>query len=116
MFCVHLPVAKERAAIFNVHLSKLKGKKCYREMDAKVLNELAKKTEGYCGADIEAVVKDAVEVCFGQSLSLTKEALLQSITDTIPISMYCKDEIEQLKVLLSNSTFRNALNGKVGSE
>lgn len=116
VFCVHLPVAKERAAIFNVHLCKLKGKKCYRKMDAMVLDELAKKTEGYCGADIEAVVKDAVEVCFDKSQSLTKEVLLQSIADTIPISKYCRDEIGQLKELLSNSTFRNALNGKIGSE
>lgn len=116
VYCVHLPVAKERKAIFSVHLDKLKGKRCYQEMNSSTLEELAARTEGYCGADIEAIVKDAVECCFEKDQILTQKVLLDSVDKTIPISDYCKDEIDQLKETLGKSTFRNALTGIIGSE
>ena len=113
VFCVHLPVKTEREAIFRVHLGKLTGKKCYKGVDDLALSELADKTDGYCGADIEAVVKDAVEVCFDNLTVLTKEVLSKCVDDTISISRYCQDEIKQLQELLEKSTFRNALDGKI---
>ena len=62
------------------------------------------------------IVKDAVECCFEKDQILTQKVLLDSVDKTIPISDYCKDEIDQLKETLGKSTFRNALTGKIGSE
>ena len=58
-FRLDLPNAKERKEIFELHLKN-------RKQDISKLDiiSLANSTEGYSGADIEAVVKYAIEKCF----------------------------------------------------
>ena len=59
IFYVDFPNADERAAILSVHLQKRK------KDDSKIqVGELAKATEGFSGADLEALVKDAIEEAF----------------------------------------------------
>lgn len=59
VFFVDFPTEEERAKIFEIHLEK-RGK-LHEDLD---LEKLARETEGYCGADIEEIVKVAVERAF----------------------------------------------------
>ena len=59
IFYIDLPNEKERAAILKVHLKK--RNKYTSPIDAE---GLAKKTDGFSGADLESVVKDAIEQAF----------------------------------------------------
>ena len=59
VFFIDFPNEEERERIFEIHLEK-RGK-LTDDID---INKLAKQTEGYCGADIEEVVKNAVENIF----------------------------------------------------
>ena len=56
VFFIDFPNEEERERIFEIHLEK-RGKMS----DDIDLKELAEETEGYCGADIEEIVKNAVE-------------------------------------------------------
>lgn len=59
IFCVGLPEKQERAEILDVHLRK-RGKR----LDLDEVEKLAESTDGFSGADIEAVVNDAAEQAF----------------------------------------------------
>ena len=63
LFYVDCPNKAERIKIFNIHLKK--RKKWNKNID---VEELAKETENFSGADIETIVKNAVEVEFLRGL------------------------------------------------
>ena len=67
------------------------------------------KTEGYCGADIEGVVREAVEAAFvaGKD-ALSTEDLLSAINSTNPISETMKDQIEKMDAQYKEKKFTNA--------
>lgn len=91
LFYVDLPNYEERRKIIEIHLKK-RGK-YNSSID---IRSIASETEGYNGADLEAIVKDAVETCFIESiqdkqhdcelttndLKVAKESI-KSITDTL---------------------------------
>lgn len=93
LFFVDLPNDEERRKIIDIHLKK--RKKWNREIDSIAL---IKKTKGFNGADIEAVVKDTIETAFinGKS-TITTEDLLKSVEDTKSISNTLKDKIQLIK-------------------
>ena len=77
IFYVDFPLDTERKEIFKLHLEKRK-----RLNDQINLDDLVNKTEHYSGADIEAVVKEAIESCFVSAdppKSLKTEHLLKAI-------------------------------------
>ena len=80
IFYVDLPDEKERAAILDVHLRK-------RAQDTARIDarELASRTKGFSGADLECVVKDAIEEAFLNDKSgMSTEFLLRSIQGNTP--------------------------------
>ena len=91
IFSVELPKEAERAAILKVHLEKRK------KYDAGIdIEELAHETEGFSGADLEGVVKDAVERTFVEGrVALTTERLLCSVKNTVPLAVTMKDKIDE---------------------
>lgn len=93
LFFVDLPNDEERRKIIDIHLKK--RKKWSRSIDTIAL---IKKTQGFNGADIEAVVKDTIETAFinGKS-TITTEDLLKSVEDTKSISNTLKDKIQLIK-------------------
>lgn len=111
IFSVGLPTAKERWKIFEIHLRKRNQDPERLKLD---LQELVKKTEGektpeFSGADIESIVKSAVEKAFTRRhlakvnkrpdwdrIFVTQEDLLKSIEATIPIRKTMSDKIEAL--------------------
>lgn len=63
IFYIDFPNKDEREEIFRIHLEK-RGK--YNRENI-YLEKIAKETNGFCGADIEEVIKQTVEECFLKS-------------------------------------------------
>ena len=85
IFYVDFPDEDERDAILSVHLAK-------RKPDCRIDTEqLARETDGYSGADLESVVKDAIEQAFVENAELNLNRLRQSAKDTVPMAKVMKD-------------------------
>lgn len=93
MFAIDLPDLDGRVAIFTVHL-----KKRQRDVGAFDLTALAKATDGYSGAEVEAVVLAGLRQCFVEGKRpLTTEDLLAEIRVTVPLSKSMGSEIENMR-------------------
>jgi SpoVK/Ycf46/Vps4 family AAA+-type ATPase len=115
IFFVDLPNDEERRKIFEIHLKK-------RNRDSKEIDTipLLKGTKGFNGADIEAVVKDAVEKAFlNNEETITTADLLAVIETTKGFSQTLKDKIEEIRRSLEKMDIRPASEGgkeKVGEK
>ena len=101
IFSVSLPSAEERKKIFRIHLNR--RKKNWKSLDIN-LNELVRKTAGkddkqpeFSGADIESIVKTAIETAFWEDRELEQQDLLKAIEKTIPIAKTLSEKIKNLK-------------------
>ena len=98
VFFIDFPNEEERERIFEIHLEK-RGK-LTDDID---INKLAKQTEGYCGADIEEVVKNAIESIFiletenEEEKEITTQDLLESAKNIDSLTNILADKIEILK-------------------
>ena len=98
VFFIDFPNEEERERIFEIHLEK-RGK-LTDDID---INKLAKQTDGYCGADIEEVVKNAVENIFiletenEEEKEITTQDLLESAKNIDSLTNILADKIEVLK-------------------
>lgn len=93
LFFVDLPNGEERRNILDIHLKK--RNKWNREIDS---ISLIKETEGFNGADLEAVVKDTIEMAFIDGRDrITTSDLIKSVKDTKSISKTLKDKITEIK-------------------
>ena len=106
IFCVNLPNKDERRAIFDVHLKKRKLK-----LDKDHEDELLNATEGFNGADIESVVNEALEDCFINNETLNYKKLTQVAKTTVSISKSCSKQIEAMKKLFEENSFKDATKG-----
>lgn len=115
IFCVNLPNEKKREKIFEVHLKKLAYKECMKGYSfEKDLNRFAKETNGFNGADIEAVVHDAVEKYFLNGTNgLNSKDILEIAKRTVSITKSCKKQIDAMQKVFSESSFRDATTGKI---
>ena len=99
IFFIDFPNEEEREKIFKIHLEK-RGK-----LNDKIdIKKLAKETIGYCGSDIEEVVKMTVETVFNvedieneEDSKLTTQDLLDSIKSIDSLSNILADKIKVLK-------------------
>ena len=98
VFFIDFPNEEEREKIFEIHLEK-RGKMS----DDINLKELAEETEGYCGADIEEIVKNAVENKFiletenEEDKKITTNNLLEATKSIDSLSNILSDKIDILK-------------------
>ena len=98
VFFIDFPNEEERERIFEIHLEK-RGKMS----DDINLKELAEETEGYCGADIEEIVKNAVENKFiletenEEEKKITTNNLLEATKSIDSLSNILSDKIDILK-------------------
>ena len=101
---VALPNGEERRKILDIHLKK--RKKWNKSIDSIAL---IKETEGFNGADLEAVVKDTIEMAFiDGKTTISTEDLLRSVKDTKSISSTLKDKIMQIKDTVSKIDIKPA--------
>ena len=106
LFFVDLPNDEERRKIIEIHIKK--RKKWNRDID---IITLLKETNGYNGADLEAVVKDAIESAFINGKDkITTDDLVQAVKDTKSISSTLKDKIDQIKKIISKIDIKPASN------
>lgn len=104
LFFVDLPNGEERRKIFDIHLKK--RNKWNKEIDS---ISLIKETEGYNGADIEAIVKDTIETAFLENKQIiTTEDLIKSTKDIKSISCTLKDKMKQIKKTIEQIDIKNA--------
>lgn len=104
IFYVDFPNETERAAIFNVHLER--RKKSSTKIDRKIL---AAKTDGFSGADIESVVKEAIEKSFVDGkVQLNTDRLLEVIRETQPLSVVMEDRVKEYKEKFSQTKIKPA--------
>lgn len=93
LFFVDLPNGEERRKILDIHLKK--RKKWHKEIDSIAL---IKETEGFNGADLEAVVKDTIEMAFiDGKKNITTDDLIKSVKDTKSISSTLNEKIKEIK-------------------
>lgn len=107
IFCVKLPNAEERKAIFEVHLKKKK------KGNLELSDKLIKDTDGFNGADIEAVVNEAMEEVFIEKKDLNIDVLETIASQTISISKSCKEQIDNMKKVFEKSSFKDATTGSI---
>lgn len=93
LFYVDLPNKEERKKIFEIYLEKRK------KLNGKIdIVTLVNETNGYSGADLKSIVKDAIETCFNDGKrELTTEDLIKSKESIKSISISLKKHIEKLK-------------------
>ena len=105
IFYVGLPNASEREKIFRIHI----GKRRKKDLENIDLSQLVRKTDGFSGADIEGVVKDAVETAFADDKKcISTEDILEAINNTHSLSEIMKDALDRMKKEYEKRKFKNA--------
>lgn len=96
LFFIDLPTVKERISIFMVHLQK-------RNHDYQKYNllQLAQKTKGFTGADIEQAVENAMLFALAESSEempeLKQEHLLRSVVEIVPYADIAREQVNELR-------------------
>lgn len=105
IFFVDLPTSEERRKIFEIHIAKRRK----QDMAQIKLSDLVSKTAGYSGADIEGVVKEAVECAFADGKdAVTTEDILAAIKNTNSLSVIMKEPLEKMKKEYEQRKLKNA--------
>lgn len=105
IFYVGLPNEEEREKIFRIHIVKR------RKQDIKNIKilDLLSRTKGFSGADIEGVVKDAVEMAFAEGKSSVQtQDILDAICNTHSLSEIMKESIDKMADEYKKRKFKNA--------
>lgn len=106
LFYVDFPNDEERRKIIEIHLKK--RNKWNKELD---IISLVKLTGGYNGADLEDIVKDAIENCFIEGrVQLTTEDLKLAQKNIKLISSTLKERIQEIKKAVENMDLKSASN------
>jgi ATP-dependent 26S proteasome regulatory subunit len=92
IFFVDLPNASEREALFALHLRK-------RQRDPATFDvaSLAAASEGFSGAEIEAVILSGLYTAYDRKQQLTNEILLEELKATQPLSVTRAEEIQAIR-------------------
>ena len=88
IFFIDLPATAERREIWRIHLAQRR-----RDERAFDLSELAQRTEGFSGAEIEQAVIAGLHLAFAEGKDLEQRHLLRAVEDTIPFATTMGEEI-----------------------
>lgn len=105
IFYVGLPKDEEREKIFRIHIEKR------RPEDLKNIKaaDFVAKTKGFSGADIEGVVRDAVEMAFTDGKeAVQSQNIMEAIHNTHSLSEIMKESIEEMTEEYKKRKFKNA--------
>ncbi len=92
IFFVDLPTEKEREEIIKIHL-----KKKNRKPEKFNTQELAKKSRGFSGAELEEVVKEALFQAYDKEREVNEDDILEAIGKTFPLSRTMHETIEKMR-------------------
>lgn len=105
IFYVGLPNKIEKEKIFRIHISKRRSDDL-KNID---ISSLIDKTEGYSGADIEGVVKEAIETAFADDKkNIQTEDIIKVIENTSPLSKAMKEVFDKMEEDYKVRKFKNA--------
>lgn len=92
IFFVDLPSEIEREEIFKIHLEK-------RNRDSKKyeVKELSRKTHGFSGSEIEAVVETALCEAYYNGNDLSSDEIIKAAKEMIPLSKTMENEVNVLR-------------------
>ena len=94
IFCLDLPGPDARASIFEIHLKNLERNADFGTFD---LEELAKLTNDYTGAEIEECVKTALHEAFHDgNRPIRQQDLVNAVREITPQANSMKKEIDEL--------------------
>jgi SpoVK/Ycf46/Vps4 family AAA+-type ATPase len=106
LFFLDLPTASEREQILEVHLRR-KGMTMIRQHFD--LRRISQATEGFVGAELEAVVNEAMFPAFLDSRrEVETEDLLKAAGDMVPLARSHREHIENMRQLVVSGEARNA--------
>ncbi|MFB2837073.1 AAA family ATPase [Floridanema evergladense] len=92
IFFVDLPNAEERQEIFKIHLTKRR-----REVARFDLDQLAKVSDGFSGAEIEQALVAAMYEAFAQDREFTQLDIIAAIKATQPLSRTMTEQVTALR-------------------
>lgn len=92
IFFVDLPTTEERQEIFKIHLSKRR-----REIERFDLDQLAKVSDGFSGAEIEQALIAAMYEAFAQDREFTQLDIIAAIKSTLPLSRTMTEQVTALR-------------------
>ena len=92
IFFVDLPTRAVREQILGIHLAK-KGRDP-KDFD---LVDLAERSVGFSGAELEEAVREGLYEAFGEKHELRTENVARAIDKTFPLSRTMRDQIENLR-------------------
>ena len=92
LFFVDLPNFEERKHILGIHLKKRGWK-----TDQFNLDDLARRADGFSGAELEQIVVTALIDAFGNGRVLSQEELERAWRTTVPLSVTMEDKIFALR-------------------
>lgn len=105
IFYVGLPKKEERKRIFEIHI----GKRRKNDLSNIDIAKLVSKTEGYSGADIEGVVKEAIEYAFAEDKNnVSTEDFEVAIKNTNSLSVIMKDSLDKMAREYEQRKLKNA--------
>lgn len=93
-FSVLLPNEDERKEILSIHLSKRGREKVIKTLN---MEGLIKDTDGYSGAEIEAVVNEAMFTAFSANREPGMVDIQMAVDETVPLSEMMKPQIEAMQ-------------------
>ncbi|MGC8720347.1 MAG: AAA family ATPase, partial [Thermodesulforhabdaceae bacterium] len=110
VFFVDFPDIDERKEIIKIHLKKRKKEEWINKID---IDKMAKETEEFSGADLEAIVSSIVEEAFVNDWKEpVKEYVDNVVKEFKPLSHTMKDKIDQIKELYKKYNFINVSSRK----
>jgi SpoVK/Ycf46/Vps4 family AAA+-type ATPase len=93
IFFVDLPTSEERQDIFKIHLSKRRRE----EISRFDLEQLAKVSDGFSGAEIEQAIIAAMYEAFAQEREFTQLDIIAAIKSTLPLSRTMTEQVTALR-------------------
>ncbi len=92
IFFVDLPNAQEREDIFTIHLAKRRS-----DITRFDLEQLAKVSDGFSGAEIEQAIIAAMYDAFAQDREFTQLDIIAAIKATLPLSRTMTEQVSALR-------------------
>lgn len=93
-FSVLLPSAEERKEIFQIHITKRGREKVIKSLN---MDGLVEDTKDFSGAEIEAVINEAMFTAFSHNREPGMVDIQLAIDETVPLSTMMKAQIEAMQ-------------------
>jgi SpoVK/Ycf46/Vps4 family AAA+-type ATPase len=108
IFFIDLPGETERRQIFSIQIERYK-----RDPKAFDVDELAKATESFSGAEIEQVVVAGLFSAFSDGVELAQSHLVAAISETLPLAVTMREDIDRLREWARTRTRPASGNGQL---